>query len=100
MTELIIKQQLKAHGMTLTELAQKMNISQGSLSSMIRGNLTLPTIERIAEIIGVEPYELFITKEQLAAERQHRYRQAVPRATVFCPCCGKAICVKLDIDNQ
>lgn len=99
MTELIIKQQLKAHGMTLSELSQRMDVSQGSLSTMIRGNMTLPTIERIAEIIGIEPYELFITKEQLAEEKERRYRQTVPRATVFCPCCGKAICVKLDIDN-
>lgn len=100
MTELIIKQQLVAHGMTLTRLAQEMNISQGSLSLMIRKNLTLPTIERIAQVLGVEPYELFITKENLMAERQRRYREVVPRASVFCPCCGKAICVKLDIDNQ
>lgn len=94
MVDLLIKQQLAAHGMTLAQVAEKMNISAGSLSQMCSNNIRLSTLERIAKVLGIETYELFITKEELEMERQRRFKQITPHAEVFCPCCGRAICVQ------
>lgn len=94
MAEILLKQQLAAHGMTLAQVAEELHISAGSLSQMTRNNIRLSTLESIAKVIGIEPYELFITKEELEMERQRRFKQLTPHAEVFCPCCGRAICIQ------
>ena len=49
-----------------------------------------------ATALGVEPFELFVTREELEKERKRRMaRLVVPSATVVCPCCGGVIHVML-----
>ena len=54
-----IKQILKDQGRTLKEVADHLKIDKGSLSRAIAGNPTLETIQKIAEALGVEVWELF-----------------------------------------
>ena len=62
-----IQQHMKAKGLTLTELAERIpgktgqgHMSKGSLSAMInKGDFTLRSLEKIAEALGVPVAELF-----------------------------------------
>lgn len=68
-----IKEILKQKGLTITELAEKMNVNRVSLSTAINGNPTLDTLTKIATALGVEVSELF----------------ALPSSNTFrCPNCG------------
>lgn len=54
-----IKSVLKEKGITVTELAQKLGITQITLSRNINGNPTLETLQKIANEIGVDIRDLF-----------------------------------------
>lgn len=59
-----IKEILKEKGVTQTELADKIGITQVGLNRMINGNPTAETLLKIAEALDVDIRELFIpTKE-------------------------------------
>ena len=47
-----IKEVLKERGITLSELAEKMGITKGTLSQALNGNPTINYIERISKILG------------------------------------------------
>ena len=57
--DLRIKYLCKEKGITITGLADKMNISKGTLSLAINGNPTIGTLEKIASALGVSFIELF-----------------------------------------
>ena len=50
--ELNIKQAVAANGLTLTEVADRMGITKGSLSQTVNGNPTFAYLRRIAEAVG------------------------------------------------
>lgn len=55
------------------DVAQLMGINQSSLSLLLqRGNPGLPNIEKFANAFGVEPWELFISREDLQKEIDRR----------------------------
>lgn len=55
------------------EVAQLMGIAQSSLSMLLqRGNPGLPNIEKFAQAFGVEPWELFISREDMQKEIDRR----------------------------
>lgn len=94
-----VKEILKQRGMRSLDLAAKIGVTQGTLSKVIQDNPTTDVIERIAAALGVEPFELFVTREEIEDERKRRMaRLAVPSATVVCPCCGEAVCIRLTLD--
>ena len=49
----------KQHGLTQTELAEKIGLSRVGLAKSINGNPTLDTLNRIAKALEVEVWELF-----------------------------------------
>ncbi len=59
MEKLRIKEILKLRGMTMIELAEKLNINRVNLSNSINGNPTLKSLLKIAEILEVDISELF-----------------------------------------
>lgn len=69
--QLRIKEVCKTKGISITELAQRMNIKQESLSRTINGNPTLSTLENIAAALGVEVTELFAEKSDFVALISH-----------------------------
>lgn len=73
-----IKDVIKEKGMTITELADKMGINRVNLSSMVNGNPTVETLNKIADAIGCPVTELF---EQ---PKKHSL-------SITCPHCGKEI---------
>jgi transcriptional regulator with XRE-family HTH domain len=54
-----IKEILKLRGMTMIQLAEKLDINRVNLSSSINGNPTMATLEKIAKILEVDLVELF-----------------------------------------
>jgi len=71
-----VKEICKDKGLTITQLAEKLNIKQESLSRAINGNPTKDTLERIATALNVSITDLF---EQPATD------------IVNCPYCGNKI---------
>lgn len=60
-----IKELIKQKGLTITEVAERMNVNRVNLSNMISGNPTIKSLEQIAEAMEVDVWELFISPEQL-----------------------------------
>lgn len=81
--ELRIKDVIKEKRLTITELADKMNINRVNLSSMINGNPTVETLNKIATALNVPVTELF---EQPKSDTTQ----------ITCPHCGKNINIKVD----
>lgn len=54
-----IKEICKEKGVTITSLAEKLNIKQESLSRAINGNPTVETLQKISSALGVSISELF-----------------------------------------
>ena len=58
-----VKELCKNKGITIKELAEKMDIAPESLSRAINGNPQLSTIRKIAEALGVSVTDLFDSSE-------------------------------------
>lgn len=83
MTQLRIKELCKEKGTTLNALADKVGISQPSISLIVNGKQkpSFDTLEKIADALGVGMGELFAPAEG---------------AKVICPHCGKQITIKVE----
>ena len=64
---------------TQKELAEKLGVSEVTLSRASNGNTSLPLLEKIAAALDVEVSELFAPK---------------PTNTIICPKCGTVLEVK------
>lgn len=82
--ELLIKDIAKEKGITLNEIAEKVGITQPSISRIVNGrmNPTLDTLEKIADSLGVGITELFKREDK----------------GLICPHCGNNI--KVDIQKM
>jgi len=75
-----VKEICRDKGLTITLLAEKLNIKQESLSRAINGNPTIETLEKIAVALDVPIAELF----------------EKPNASAFqCPKCGVSLHVEI-----
>lgn len=59
--KLSVKEVCKEKGLTIQDLADKMEMKRESLSRAINGNPTLETLEKIASALEVDITELFWT---------------------------------------
>ena len=74
--ELRIKELLKEKGMMHKELAEKLGVTDIALRASLKGNPTIGTLEKVADVLGVSVSDLF----------------AAPKTGVItCPHCGKEI---------
>lgn len=62
------KEIMKEKGITVIALAEKLGVSRITLAPQLQGRCQLQTAERIAEALGVELWELFVSPEH-ARER-------------------------------
>lgn len=76
-----IKKVIKAKGLTVKEVAERMDITPIGLSQHINGNPSVQVLERIAAAIGCEVGDFFA---------------AQPTNTITCPHCGKSITIKAE----
>ena len=81
-----IKNLIKENGFTQEQFAQKMGVTRMSLVKTLSGNPSYETLQRIAEALGVEMWELFASREDVMKQNKN---------TIPCPYCGKDIDVSL-----
>ena len=55
-----IKDVAKSKGMTMAQIAEKLNISHITLSQSLNGNPTLSRLTEVANVLGVDVSELFV----------------------------------------
>jgi transcriptional regulator with XRE-family HTH domain len=92
-----IKRAAKLHGMTLKEVASKVQSERGggtgitfaSLSQHINGNPSVKVLQGIAEAIGCRVTDLFFEEDDEAVG-------GVPTAKAVCPHCGKVLNIRID----
>ena len=77
-----LKEVLSEKGVTSAELAGRVGVSKATVSNLIN-NKTMPsldTLEKISEALGVEMWELFVSKNNLPKQQEQN--------TITCPKCG------------
>lgn len=81
-----VKALCKQKGITGTELAKQLGVTQGAFSQYIsaNGNPSLKTLQKIASALNVPIQELFSAP-------------LVGAASVCCPHCGKSISVSVSV---
>jgi len=75
-----IKKLIKEKGYTQAAFAEKLGITRERLNMIVNGKPSYPTLEKIADALGVEMWELFATREEIIA-RGH--------SEIHCPKCGQ-----------
>lgn len=81
MAKIYIQSWAKHKGTTLSKLAEQINITQPNMSLLSNGK-TWPkeeTLDKIAEVLGIEVYQLFLDPEKFAGHSGEH----------TCPYCGK-----------
>ena len=74
-----IKEICSQKGITLQELAKRLNINYQSLHAAMSGNPTIETLKKIADVLEVQVVDLF---EQLPKKNQN---------SITCPHCERVI---------
>ena len=82
-----IKGVIKAHGYTLIDVANKMEITKGGISQIVNGSPNVKTLRTIAEIIGCKIGDFFT--DEMTEEKE-----SAP--VLRCPHCGKELKIKFE----
>ena len=80
-----IKEILKEKGMTLQELADKMDVSRQALSRQVAGKLLVEKAEEIANVLDVPTWQLFVSPNEVQKGNNN----------IVCPHCGNPIKVTI-----
>lgn len=88
-----IKQAIKESGSSVGELAQKMGVARQTISRQINGaNITVETVQKIADALGVPVGQLFDQTPQPTNADNN---------TITCPHCGAKLVINLsEIDKK
>ena len=87
-----IKQAIKESGSSVGELAQKMGVSRQTISRQINGaNITVETVKKIADALGVPVGQLFDQKPQ-PTNADHN--------VITCPHCGAKLVINLSVSDK
>ena len=87
-----IKQAIKESGSSVGELAQKMGVSRQTISRQINGaNITVETVQKIADALGLPVGQLFDQKPQ-TKNADHN--------VITCPHCGEKLVINLSVSDK
>ena len=87
-----IKQAIKESGSSVGELAQKMGVSRQTISRQINGaNITVETVQKIADALGLPVGQLFDQKPQTTNSDNN---------TITCPHCGEKLVINLSVSDK
>lgn len=82
-----IKEVIKEHGLTIGEVANRMNIHRISLHNHLVGNPSVEVLSRIASAIGCKITDLF-------AQSQEDIKGG--EVVITCPKCGSKVVIKVE----
>lgn len=80
MNVLIINKVIKGKGLTIVDVAKKLGVTRETVQRQIRGNPSVETLQRYAEVLEVDITELF-----------RSCKKEEKPTTAVCPHCGKQI---------
>ena len=83
-----IKEVIKEKGYTQREFAEKLGMSTVGLAQIVAGKPSYTTLEKIADALGVEIWELLVSKDEIVGKKD-----GLP---LTCPHCGKDINIKVE----
>ena len=83
-----IKEVIKEKGYTQKEYAEKLGMSTVGLAQIVAGKPSYTTLEKIAGALGVEIWELLVSKDEIVGKKDS--------FSLTCPDCGKSIKIKVD----
>ena len=87
-----IKQAIKESGSSVGELAQKMGVSRQTISRQINGaNITVETVQKIADALGVPVGQLFDQKP---------HPKNADHNVITCPHCGAKLVINLSVSDK
>ena len=87
-----IKQAIKESGSSVGELAQKMGVARQTISRQINGaNITVETVKKIADALGVPVGQLFDQTPQPTT---------ADNITITCPHCGAKLVINLSVSDK
>ena len=78
-----IKELIKEKGLTQQDMADRLGISRVGLTQLVNSKPSYPTLEKIAEALGVEMWELFKSKSEIVEEITEEAKNMIR-----CPKCG------------
>ncbi len=94
-----IKEHLNIFGITQRELADRLGVTQQSISATI-SRPSFPTLERIAAALDVEPWQLLAPPAVVEELKQARAQERGQGVRLVCPHCGKTLHVDLSKDGE
>ena len=83
-----LKQKRKEKGYTQREFAEKLGMSTVGLAQIVAGKPSYTTLEKIADALGVEIWELLVSKDEIVGKKDG--------LSLTCPHCGKDINIKVE----
>lgn len=83
-----IKEVIEEKGYTQKEFAEKLGMSTVGLAQIIAGKPSYTTLEKIAGALGVEIWELLVSKDEIVGKEDG--------GSFTCPHCGKNINIKVE----
>lgn len=88
--ELRIREILESKDIKVSSLAETVGITRANMSNIVNGKSTpsLETLEKIANALEVEIWELLISKGEIVGKSN--------AASLTCPHCGKSITLKAE----
>lgn len=81
---------IKEKGYTQKEFAEKLGMSTVGLAQIIAGKPSYTTLEKISNSLGVEIWELLVSRDEIAGKKDV--------LSITCPHCGKEI--EIDVKKK
>ena len=73
-----IKELIAERGYTQKQMAEILGINRVNFNAIVNGKPTMSSMERIAEILHAEPWELFYTREELIDLAYRETKRSLP----------------------
>lgn len=86
-----IQATIKRKGFTQAKVADLIGMSTGSFSAMIRGNITISSLRRIADAIGCNVADFFADESNGENVYEGDHNDAPGSGGIVCPHCGRSI---------
>ena len=86
-----IQSVIKSRGYTQAKVAELLGLNTGAFSVMLRGNITINSMRRIADAIGCNVTDFFADEIAVTDASQVDNVSAPGSGGIVCPHCGRSI---------